>query len=369
MISPLSLAATSPGAGSPAEGSSGADHDASRLSTILESHPDEGGGHGIRREAPQPIYEMTLDKLESDMRFSMLLDEQPLLDNAKARYAAQRCSVYQGADSYFGRDGQIAMAQADWQSLPPEALGGMLQRFDEQTAQGSAWPQPVPEAAADAIDVDTVLQRAGKRNRQRLIAQNNRRSLYIAGTADGIRQEDVDANMRVLTEREMDELLKRMDMYNRELLWEQQRWQTQKPGATGPITADMWSLDRILELANDQMLRSEQDSLGAAANNNAAPPPKVASAPGGILHSVVSAAKSTFGRQVPARTPEEPAPAAPPAATAPAPPERPEPEAPPTECIPVATAPRAPEPPVSPVLAPPLEPKPSSSPEAASSTV
>ncbi|KAJ2804328.1 Ark- serine/threonine protein kinase [Coemansia helicoidea] len=281
LVSPVSLQTASPGVESPLEGVFAAMCDASRLSTILESNPDDSNASGARYDPPLPVYEMTLDKLESDMRNSMLFDEQPLFYNAKARYAAQRSSVYQGPDSYFGG--------AD---LGAGTLGGVFQMVDEHNAQGGARPQSPADgiAAGDAVDVDTVLQRAGQRNRQRLIAQNNRRSLYIAGSAAGgasdIRQEDVDANMRVLTEREMEELLKKMDRYNRVLLHEQQRWRSQHTGGPGAGPVEAWSLDQILEEANDQMLRSEQDSLVAVQ-------PTEAGVPDGIPQSVATAATAT----------------------------------------------------------------------------
>ncbi|KAJ1718296.1 hypothetical protein LPJ61_006711, partial [Coemansia biformis] len=256
---------------------------------------------------------MTLDKLESDMRFSVLFDEQPLFDNAKARYAAQRSSVYQGPDTYFDGGSQYATSQTNWQNLPQDTLDSMFQKIDEQTAQSSALPCPLPRTLVtknaqsgvgsdgaihggdDSVDLDTVLQRAEQRNRQRLIAQNNRRSMYTAGSAangaGAIRQEDVDANMRVLTGHEMEELLKKMDMYNRELLREQQRWQQQQhTGAHTSSPTDMWSLDRIIEQANDQLLRSEQDTLMA---DGSALETKEKATSSGILQSVVSAAKST----------------------------------------------------------------------------
>ncbi|KAJ2582374.1 hypothetical protein GGH95_001571 [Coemansia sp. RSA 1836] len=96
--------------------------------------------------------------------------------------------------------------------------------------------------------------------------------------------------MRVLSEAEIEELLAKMDMYNRELLSEQQKWQlAQGSEATSWSTANLQSIDRIIEHANDELLRREQ-----VAKDGADVPKSKRAA--GILHNVISAAKSTFSK-------------------------------------------------------------------------
>ncbi|KAJ2363205.1 Ark- serine/threonine protein kinase [Coemansia sp. Cherry 401B] len=262
---------------------------ASRLSTILESGQDDSRPPSglpaaqAQREPVRSIYEMTLDKLEDDMRSSVLFDDQPLFDNAKAKYAAQRSSVYQSPDNYF----DSSAAQSSWSGIPSDAMDSMRRKMDELgRPPGSSRESPVTAASElgdAALDIDSVLQHAERRNRQKLVAQNNRRSMYIAGGATpdagiGVLQEDVEDNMRVLSDDEIDALLQRMDMYNRTLLSEQQRWRLQQQQQHGAAGVDMQSLTRIVEQANDQLLRKEQ------------------AVPGRMLQSVISAAKLTFGK-------------------------------------------------------------------------
>ncbi|KAJ1813880.1 hypothetical protein LPJ60_006209 [Coemansia sp. RSA 2675] len=96
--------------------------------------------------------------------------------------------------------------------------------------------------------------------------------------------------MRVLSETEIEELLAKMDMYNRELLSEQQKWQLALGSeVVSPSAVNLQSIDRIIEHANDELLRREQ------AAQDAADTPKAKRA-AGILHNVISAAKSTFGK-------------------------------------------------------------------------
>ncbi|KAJ2828387.1 Ark- serine/threonine protein kinase [Coemansia erecta] len=265
---------------------------ASRLSTIIESGQDDSRPSSQVRQQREPvksIYEMTLDKLEDDMRCSVLFDDQPLFDNAKARYAAQRSSVYHSSDNYFDNSGHNAQAQNNWDGISTDAMDSMMRKMDEFSKQTSAHESPLTIASElddahndGSLDIDTFLQRAERRNREKLIAQNNRRSMYITGaSAEGssILQEDVDDNMRVLSEEEMDTLLQRMDMYNRELLSEQQKWRREPShGDMGSNGVDMQSLTRIIEHANDQLLRKEQ------------------TVPGRMLQNVISAAKMTFNR-------------------------------------------------------------------------
>ncbi|KAJ2833979.1 Ark- serine/threonine protein kinase [Coemansia erecta] len=315
MITPLSMRGVSPGSAplssdtvsfadfSSATGSEQAatiaNEDAllaSRLSTILESGqdstrtPSEAPSQLRQQRAPvKSIYEMTLDKLENDMRFSVLFDDQPLFDNAKAKYAAQRSSVYQSPDNYFDNSTQNGQMQSNWDDMSTDAMDLMMRKMDAFSKQTSAHESPQTIGSeldesynGGSLDIDTVLQHAEKRNRQKLIAQNNRRSMYITGAAadsSDILQEDVDDNMRVLSGNEMDELLQKMDMYNRELLSEQQKWRGGPViDTTGNGGVDMQSLTRIIEHANDQLLRKEQ------------------TAPGRMLQNVISAAKMTFSK-------------------------------------------------------------------------
>ncbi|KAJ2820173.1 Ark- serine/threonine protein kinase, partial [Coemansia furcata] len=285
MISPLSLGNATP-IDTPRSASSATQHDATvnfRLSTILESlqtendqAPNEQGP--VRREPKQrapvkSIYEMTLDKLENDARYSMVFDEQVLFD-AKARYAAQRSSVYQSPDNYYYASEQQASARSALCDSTAEMTSG----------------------EGGAIDIDSVIQRAGERNRRKLVAQNNRRSMYVFGgqsAAPGVPEilrEDVEDNMRVLSEAEIEELLAKMDMYNRELLSEQQRWQPSLGSeVASPSAVNLQSIDLIIEHANDELLRREQ----VAKDNVDTPKTKRAA---GILHNVISVAKSTFGK-------------------------------------------------------------------------
>ncbi|KAJ2496927.1 Ark- serine/threonine protein kinase [Coemansia sp. RSA 1972] len=269
---------------------------AARLSTILESGqdssraPSEAPSQLRQQRAPvKSIYEMTMDKLENDMRFSVLFDDQPLFDNAKAKYAAQRSSVYQSPDNYFDNSTQNVQMQNDWDDMSTDAMDLMMRKMDAFSKQTSTHESPQTIGSeldelynGGSLDIDTVLQHAEKRNRQKLIAQNNRRSMYITGAAadsSDILQEDVDDNMRVLSGDEMDELLQKMDMYNRELLSEQQKWRSRPViDTTGNGGVDMQSLTRIIEHANDRLLRKEQ------------------TAPGRMLQNVISAAKMTFSK-------------------------------------------------------------------------
>ncbi|KAJ2757128.1 Ark- serine/threonine protein kinase [Coemansia pectinata] len=326
MISPLSLGNATP-IDTPRSASAATQNDAAvnlRLSTILESLQTEHGQtpneqEPVRREPRQrapvkSIYEMTLDKLENDARYSMVFDEQMLFD-AKARYAAQRSSVYQSPDNYYyaGKQQQAASgAQTSLGELQPELVDSMLRKMDEYNRQlDGSLPQPrarpaPPDSTAEmtsgesgAIDIDSVIQRVGARNRRKLVAQNNRRSMYVFGgqsAAPGVPEilrEDVEDNMRVLSEAEIEELLAKMDEYNRELLSEQQKWQLALGSeVSSPSTANLQSLDRIIEHANDELLRREQVAKDGADT------PKAKRA-AGILHNVISAAKSTFGKSVP----------------------------------------------------------------------
>ncbi|KAJ2650138.1 Ark- serine/threonine protein kinase [Coemansia sp. RSA 1250] len=288
LITPLSLGNASPQTAE-AEGftdfnEAGADDPnaliASRLSTILESGNDDSrppsglpaATQRQQRESIKSIYEMTLDKLENDMRYSVVFDDQPLFNNAKAKYAAQRSSVYQGSGVFDA--GKYAQdAQSTWHEISPSVMNSMLDKREQLSKQ---------PGNDDMLDIDAVLQQAETRNRQKLIAQNNRRSMYITGElpdSSEILAEDVEDNMRVLSDEEIEALLQKMDMYNRELMSEQQKWQQAPVSSTGKReSVDMKSLSRIIEHANDQMLRSEQ------------------TAPGGILQNVISAAKLTFGK-------------------------------------------------------------------------
>ncbi|KAJ2477141.1 Ark- serine/threonine protein kinase, partial [Coemansia sp. RSA 2131] len=117
---------------------------ASRLSTILESGqdssraPSEPPSQLRQQRAPiKSIYEMTLDKLENDMRFSVLFDDQPLFDNAKAKYAAQRSSVYQSPDNYFDNSTNNAQMQSNWDDMSTDAMDLMMRKMDAFSKQGS----------------------------------------------------------------------------------------------------------------------------------------------------------------------------------------------------------------------------------------
>ncbi|KAJ2338773.1 hypothetical protein GGH92_007010 [Coemansia sp. RSA 2673] len=256
---------------------------------------------------------MTLDKLENDARYSMVFDEQVLFD-AKARYAAQRSSIYQSPDNYYyaSERQQVAIgAQTGLGEPQPELVDAMLRKMEEYNRQlDGSLPQPrarpaPPDNTAEmtsgesgAIDIDSVIQRVGERNRRKLVAQNNRRSMYVFGgqsAAPGVPEilrEDIEDNMRVLSEAEIEELLAKMDMYNRELLSEQEKWQLALGSeASSPSTVNLQSIDRIIEHANDELLRREQ----VAKDSTNTPKAKRAA---GILHNVISAAKSTFGKSV-----------------------------------------------------------------------
>ncbi|KAJ2745640.1 Ark- serine/threonine protein kinase [Coemansia sp. BCRC 34301] len=337
MISPLSLGNATPG-GTPqtasgdkcswsSTGPARAQDDSAerlRLSAILESFQAEQS-HTSREQEParrepnnrapvKSIYEMTLDKLESDARYSMVFDDQVLFD-AKARYAAQRSSVYQSPDNYYHickqkqQQPADSEAQASMNGLHPELVDSMLREMEEYNRQldkpsprpraGHALPSDTaqsPPGEGGAIDIDSAIQRAGERNRRKLVAQNNRRSMYIFGAQSAvpgvpeILREDVEDNMRVLSEAEIEELLAKMDMYNRELLSEQQKWQLGLGSEAASRSAtNLQSIDRIIEHANDELLRREQ-----VAKDDADTPKGKRAA--GILHNVLSAAKSTFGK-------------------------------------------------------------------------
>ncbi|KAJ2444884.1 hypothetical protein GGI03_007761, partial [Coemansia sp. RSA 2337] len=322
MISPLSLGSTTPRSASATTQIDAAVN--LRLSTILESLQTEHDQapkeqEPARREPKQrapvkSIYEMTLDKLENDARYSMVFDEQVLFD-AKARYAAQRSSIYQSPDNYYHaseRQQAAIGAQTGLGEPQPELVDSMLRKMEEYNRQlDGSLPQPrarpaLPDNTAEmtsgesgAIDIDSVIQRVGERNRRKLVAQNNRRSMYVFGgqsAAPGVPEilrEDIEDNMRVLSEAEIEELLAKMDMYNRELLSEQEKWQLALGSeASSPSTVNLQSIDRIIEHANDELLRREQ----VAKDGTNTPKAKRAA---GILHNVISAAKSTFGKSVP----------------------------------------------------------------------
>ncbi|KAJ1899070.1 Ark- serine/threonine protein kinase, partial [Coemansia sp. IMI 209127] len=338
-------------------------HALARLSTIAETQPNDqkappvGSVTPVSRyardtEARAPvksIYAMTMDKLEDDARFSMLFDDQTLFD-AKARFAAQRSSVYQQADSDalgISTVKGIDEAQKNWNDLPFDMLD-TLNREDKasttvQTVSDDAWAvQPrrrkkntatsAEDGGSGNLDIDSVLQRAAARNRRTLIAQNNRRSQYISSTyggvsmaspppsamplpngsmvpplpnsvehqnGSGIMQEDVDDGMRVLGDDEIDMLLRKMDMYNRELLSEQQKWYGNKPGddADDGGAIDLQSLDRMIAAANDKMLREEQYQRQVSDGTTQQQKQQRGGGAGtGILQNVISAAKSTFAK-------------------------------------------------------------------------
>ncbi|KAJ2890588.1 hypothetical protein GGI21_006118, partial [Coemansia aciculifera] len=166
-----------------------------RLSAILESFQAEQNHvstdqeplkHELKSRAPvKSIYEMTLDKLESDARYSMVFDEQVLFD-AKARYAAQRSSVYQSPDNYYHAFKQQQLAGSDAPSANlneshPEYVDSMLREMDKYNMQLSG-PSPrskarqasstnsaqLPSSEGATIDIDSVIQRVGERNRRKL---------------------------------------------------------------------------------------------------------------------------------------------------------------------------------------------------------
>ncbi|KAJ2372604.1 hypothetical protein GGI05_007604, partial [Coemansia sp. RSA 2603] len=143
-----------------------------------------------------------------------------------------------------------------WSDMP-----GDIPVQSRSAMDAGAWAGEGPAT----VDVNSVLKRAGERNRRLLVAQNNRRSMYIANHVSApapgetpqlpaLQPEDVDDNMRVLSEQEIEELLERMDAYNRELLSEQQRW-GRRP-VEGP--GEMAVLEDIIAEANVQLLREEQ---------------------------------------------------------------------------------------------------------------
>ncbi|KAJ1823735.1 hypothetical protein LPJ73_009375, partial [Coemansia sp. RSA 2703] len=201
------------------------------------------------------IYAVTLDKLD-DASFGVTLDD-PRLFTAKAQYAAQRGSIYQAsAASSSASDKMLAEAAHLWSDMP-----GDIPVQSRSAMDAGAWAGEGPAT----VDVNSVLKRAGERNRRLLVAQNNRRSMYIANHVSApapgetpqlpaLQPEDVDDNMRVLSEQEIEELLERMDAYNRELLSEQQRW-GRRP-VEGP--GEMAVLEDIIAEANVQLLREEQ---------------------------------------------------------------------------------------------------------------
>ncbi|KAJ1991405.1 Ark- serine/threonine protein kinase [Coemansia spiralis] len=315
----------------------------SRLSTIMESHQDEPNGQAntampvsrynqSQERAPvKSIYAMTMDKLEDDARFSMLFDDPTIFD-AKARFAAQRSSVYQTPDSgYNGTSHATADAQENWSSISFDMMDSMMRKMSDQAKAAEpaknngndedAWsvkprrrnisPTNINEDGEE-LDIDSVLHRAEQRNRKKLIAQNNRRSQYIFSvygaqssgasamlSADphvpvppvqdtqGILKEDVEDGMRVLSEEEIEALLKKMDMYNRELLSEQEKWHNR---SAQDSSIDLQSLDQMIAQANDQLLRKEQ---AAKAVEECTVAQKTNSGTG-LLQNVISAAKSTF---------------------------------------------------------------------------
>ncbi|KAJ2888124.1 Ark- serine/threonine protein kinase [Coemansia asiatica] len=324
-----------------------------RLSTILESSQPADRKSLIIDAADQrtanskALYEVTLDKLEDDARYSMVFDNQ-LLFNAKAQYAAQRSSVYQSPQNYFDEKSMADEAYKQWEGIAPETMGALMRKMDNFNNANSdvsqennsrramdtthdAWSiaavvprpttamRPVGEDSS-SVDFDTVLRRAEQRNRRKLIAQNNRRSQYIFGAGNGstgklpeVLQEDVEDGMRVLSKQEIEELLQKMDMYNRELLSEQEKWgalsnnvnreaANNKEGDNG---VDLQSIEGIIERANDELLRSEQKSgnvSGIARENAKDTDSKVSSSNRpmavGILQNVLSVAKSTFAKSL-----------------------------------------------------------------------
>ncbi|KAJ1898306.1 Ark- serine/threonine protein kinase [Kickxella alabastrina] len=342
MISPLSMDNRSPmGAAALVEqqGSSpddpwaipdvGSDSSHLRLSTILESYQGRGKAAGDDPSADsfansarvQPTYEMTMDKLEDDTAYSMDLDD-PLLFNAKARYAAQRSSVYQSSDNYYAADEKSMgeAAKSTWDNMTPDMMDSLMRKMDDINSQSGymgrsamdssndPWstapsvPRRVSKVPAAAADIDQVLQRAEERNRKKLIAQNNRRSQYIFGSGSQVPEilkEDVEDNMRVLSEEEIESLLKKMDMYNRELLFEQEKWQQnaivcaeKEEEEEFELEEEGEDLERIIARANDELLRSEQVSSANGNGGGAA----VMRVGGGLFRNVLSVAKSTFGK-------------------------------------------------------------------------
>ncbi|KAJ2777321.1 Ark- serine/threonine protein kinase [Coemansia interrupta] len=285
------------------------ENSALRLSTILEAcqadrlaNPGQPATAPLTREQRvRSIYAVTLDKLD-DARLSMSFDD-PFLFSAKTQYAAQRGSVYQAQGGTAAELMMQEEARRAWGEMPGNVagdLGAPRARLpsSRRAMDEDAWAVGASAAQGSvdvgSVDVDSVLRRAGERNRKLLVAQNNRRSMYIAsGQAHGspagqaplppLLPEDVDDNMRVLSEQEIEELLERMDAYNRELLSEQQRWernaarQQQQPQQQRQEGGrDMAVIEGIIAEANDQLLREEQA--------------------GGLLQGVLAKAKSTFGK-------------------------------------------------------------------------
>ncbi|KAJ2707229.1 Ark- serine/threonine protein kinase [Coemansia sp. IMI 203386] len=338
MISPLSLGHSSPTDDPWSTAKPTDDPSLLRLSTILEScQPDHSKtdlASAVDRRATnnKGIYEVTLDEFEDDARYSMVFDDQ-LMFNAKAQYAAQRSSVYQSPENYFDKHAMTDEAHTQWAGIAPETMDDLMRKMDAfsggRTAMDvvdhDAWSTkgmgPRPTTAArpkgeepPSVDFDTVLRRAEQRNRRKLIAQNNRRSQYIFnGGSTGaslpeVLQEDVDDGMRVLSEQEINELLLKMDMYNRELLSEQEKWGMLGNASREPANinnaVDLQSIEGMIEQANDQLLRSEQKSTNSSSgvahidNNeenkeaNVVGGAKATAA--GILQNVLSVAKSTF---------------------------------------------------------------------------
>ncbi|KAJ1900546.1 Ark- serine/threonine protein kinase [Kickxella alabastrina] len=342
MISPLSMDNRSPmGAAAPVEqqgsGSDdpwtipdvGSDSSHLRLSTILESYQGRGKAAGDEPSADsfansarvQSTYKMTMDKLEDDADYSIDLDD-PILFNAKARYAAQRSSVYQSSNNYYAAD-EKSMGEAaknTWDDVTPDMMDSLMRKMDDFNSQSGytgrsamdssndPWstappaPRCVSKVPVAAADIDQVLQRAEERNRKKLIAQNNRRSQYIFGSGSQVPEilkEDVEDNMRVLSEEEIESLLKKMDMYNRELLFEQEKWREnaivcaeKEEEEEFELEKEGEDLERIIARANDELLRSEQVSSANGNGGGAA----VTRVGGGLFRNVLSVAKSTFGK-------------------------------------------------------------------------
>ncbi|KAJ1958575.1 Ark- serine/threonine protein kinase, partial [Linderina pennispora] len=302
-----------------------------RLSTILEAYQDMDLGESDMSKSAVPqskariksIYDMTWDKLEGDSsRYSTLFDDQ--LFNAKAQYAKQRTSVYQNPENYYKSTKPSEEAQNSWKSMPASTLDDMLSRMEEYNkqltpttpaAKSDLWAtqpptQPPPALAAvpeeadvlpvdrqlDAqLDIDELVRRAGDRNRKKLVAQNNRRSMYISNNAalaatTELLPEDVDDGMRVLSDNEMEDLLKKMDMYNRELLNEQEKWQAPSEAGMGG-EVDLTKIDQVLEMTNDRLLREEQQNAIRQSEPQAAKPKA-----SGLFDKVKSVAMAKFAK-------------------------------------------------------------------------
>ncbi|KAJ1723902.1 Ark- serine/threonine protein kinase [Coemansia erecta] len=306
-----------------------ADRVAKTAATAAANHPsslayedDENEAPLTREQRVRSIYAVTLDKLD-DARLSMSFDD-PFLFSAKAQYAAQRGSIYQAnIGSGSAAEKMHEEARRMWGEIPGNVASDLLggSSFSSSSRRGplpssrramdeDAWTVgAVPPASAQAqaqtqaqaqgsVDVDKVLRRAGERNRKLLVAQNNRRSLYIASGQSGshlagdaplppLLPEDVDDNMRVLSEVEIEQLLERMDAYNRELLSEQERWgreaaaqkreeEQEQEQQEEERQGDMAVIEGIIAEANVQLLREEQA--------------------GGLLQGVLAKAKSTFAK-------------------------------------------------------------------------